>query len=303
MAQTALPDIAGASDKGIVILSWNCQYNGVKSINVLRSTDSVYFYSAIGKVKKLDKGTQAFVDGHPVPGKNYYKLVIQFNSGLTWTSNHCSVVIEGAPAQLPPNDSIQRYIVTNDTAKTKKTTKATTVAAAKPPVKDNLAVDPEDLEDTPAPKGQKQAADPDNDEADSTANKPVVPTHKVYISFDMDPTPVTKSTITTDKRPGDYKKVTISFEEPDETSKVIRSLYVYADPATGHITLNLPPDVATHHYSIKFYNDQNQMIIEVPKLNATKIILDKRNFQRKGTFKFVLRKDVTELESGYVEIK
>ena len=310
VAQPTLPDIAGAADKGIVILSWNCQYNGIKSITVLRSTDSVYFYSAIGKVKKLDKGTQAFVDGHPAAGKNFYKLIILFNSSLTWSSNHCSVniersVLEKLPLHLPPNDSIQRYIVTSDTAKQGRI--STVVAPViKPAIKDNLAVEPEDDPEPVTTKTKTPINDTDDNEQDKTENaKSTEPKHKIYISFDLDTldNAKAKTYMEQDKKPVEHKRVTISFDDPTETSPTfIRSLYVFTDPTTGHINMNLPNDVATHHYSIKFYNEQNQMIIEVPRINASNIIIDKRNFQRKGTYKFVLRKDVTELEQGYITI-
>src|SRR3954465_12927824 len=91
LAQPMLPNISGSADKGVVLLSWACQYNGVKAIAVLHSTDSVYNFRIIGYVKKLEKGVQAYVDGHPDTGKNYYKLSIVFNSGLTWTSNRRQV--------------------------------------------------------------------------------------------------------------------------------------------------------------------------------------------------------------------
>lgn len=307
-AQPTLPDIAGAEDKGIVILSWNCQYSGIKSITVLRSADSVNSYTPIGKVKKLDKGVQAFVDGHPAPGKNYYRLIILFKSALTWSSNHCSVTIaraeiEKSKLHLPPNDSLQRYIVTGDTVKPGK---ANTVAEqpAKPVVKDILSVEPEDDPEPPT-KTKIPVTDSDDNEPVKT-EKPEEPKRKVYISFDLDtminaaPRPRAEQ----DKTPVEHKRVTISFDDPTETTPTfIRSLYVYTDTVTGHVDLNLPNDIASHHYSIKFYDSDNHMIIEVPRITASKIIMDKRNFQRKGTYKFVLRKDVTELESGYIEIK
>ena len=67
--------------------------------------------------------------------------------------------------------------------------------------------------------------------------------------------------------------------------------------------MNLPADVSTHHYSVKFYNEKGNMIFEVPKINAQNIIIDKRNFQKRGVYKFVLRRDVVELESGYVVVE
>src|ERR1043165_1812618 len=80
VAQPLLPDMVGTTQKGVNILSWTSQYDGLKSIAVQRSADSTYNYVSIGYVKNLKKGPQAFIDGHPVPGKNWYRLYIVFNS-------------------------------------------------------------------------------------------------------------------------------------------------------------------------------------------------------------------------------
>ncbi len=233
IAQPTLPDIAGAADKGIVILSWNCQYNGVKSIAVLRSIDSVFNYAPIGKVKKTDKGIQAFVDGHPTGGTNYYKLVVLFSSGLTWTSNHCNVFVapsDAAPVRLPSNDSIQRYLVTIDTAKVKKIN-TVAVPVIKPVVKDNLSVEPEDADDEPKQK-TKTPPNPDDDEDAESNAKPAEPKHRVFISFDMDT--IANASANNHHQQGapqaQHKVVTMSFDDPTETTTTfIRSLYVFTD--------------------------------------------------------------------------
>ena len=95
-AQPVLPDIVGATDKGINVLSWTSQYDGIKSIAVQRSSDSVYNFATIGYVKNLKKVTQAFIDGHPVPGNNWYRLYINFNSDLTWYSNRFKIFVDSA---------------------------------------------------------------------------------------------------------------------------------------------------------------------------------------------------------------
>ena len=66
--------------------------------------------------------------------------------------------------------------------------------------------------------------------------------------------------------------------------------------------MNLPDDVSTHHYSIKFYDKDNHVVIDVPRINTAKLILDRRNFQKKGVYKFAIRKDILELEHGYITI-
>lgn len=111
-AQPTLPDMLAGTEKGINILTWTCQYDGIKSIAVQRSSDSMYNYVTVGYVKNLKKGQQAFIDGHPVPGNNWYRLYIVFNSDLAWNSNRIKLTVDSATifakGVVPPNDSLQK---------------------------------------------------------------------------------------------------------------------------------------------------------------------------------------------------
>ena len=114
-AQPNLPDILAGTEKGINILTWTNQYEGIKSIAVQRSSDSMYNYVTVGYVKNLKKGQQAFIDGHPVPGNNWYRLYIVFNSDLSWNSNRIKLSVDSATifskGVVPPNDSLQKLAV------------------------------------------------------------------------------------------------------------------------------------------------------------------------------------------------
>src|SRR5690606_28824919 len=89
------------------------QYDVIKSIAVQRSADSAFNFATIGYVKKLGKGPQAFIDGHPMPGANWYRLYIVFNSNLTWYSNYFKLELDSAELLkqkvLPPNEALQQY--------------------------------------------------------------------------------------------------------------------------------------------------------------------------------------------------
>ncbi|MCW3121741.1 MAG: hypothetical protein JWQ38_1233 [Flavipsychrobacter sp.] len=282
-AQPTLPDIAASADKGIVVISWNCQYSNIKLIAVLRSADSVSNYTTIGNVKNLNKGLQAFVDGHPAAGKNYYKLSIVFKSGLNWRSNHCSISIDRSllesSLKLPSNDSLQHFTVTEEKTAPNKTAQQNNTGAGNAEQKNT----PQNTPTTEVPK------------------------HKISVSFDegVIELPDIKNAIVKDtiKPLLPKHKVVISFGEPEENISVnIKSQYIFADATTGHVNMFLPDDVNKTGYSVKFYNAQNKMIFEVPRIKAPKIIIDKRNFQGKGTYKFVLRKDGLELETGFVTL-
>lgn len=275
VAQPTLPNISGSADKGIVLLSWNCQFSGIKAIAVLHSTDSVYNFKIIGYVKRLDKGVQAYVDGHPDTGKNYYKLSIAFNSGLTWTSNKCRVYIDVSkigPSRLtlPGNEVLQKFIVTEQL------------------YKPGQVVVP--------------GFEPKADSALLPAEPKQLTGHKISLAFDADSTAVADMPIGSTPTPV-KKKIIISFDEPDlESATFIRSVYIFTDTGSHHVRVNLPDDVRIHHYSVKFYDQQNHAVLELPKINTAKMLIDRRNFQRKGLFKFVLKRDGVEFETGYFRL-
>ncbi len=274
MAQPTLPDIAAAADKGVVVLSWNCQYDRIKAIAVYRSADSVNGYKQIGNVKDLSKGLQAFVDGHPEAGKNFYRLAIVFRSGLTWNSNHCGVFVNESllesSVKLPSNDSLQHFKLTEEKSVRKEYPKT-------PPESETANVTP-----------------------------PADTRRKISVSFEQAPVqpelslPVKDTT----KTVAPPRKIVISFGDGDaDPSVIIRSKYIFTDEVTGHVNMFLPDDVNKHNYSVKFYDQRNKQVTEIPKIKVSKTIIDRRNFQHKGVYKFVLRKDFTELETGFITLK
>lgn len=438
LAQPTLPDLIGDEENGVVMLSWTCQYDGVKSIAVLRSADSNFNYYTIGFVKKLFKGVQAYADGHPMPGKNYYKLSIVFNSGLTWGSNHTGVYVDSVAIRksrlLPPNEQLQKLIVTEgekpasrpekqkqgnkpnyvnsavapadrdkymEVLKKEPVTEARdTVAVAEPPkprykVKNDDEADvdvanymemlPEEVKkkitvtyandtseidagqymETAKPVEQKKIVnvtfEDKEDAAAFVATLPRSEQKKFTVTYNVDTAePDASRYIDTKKEPQKGRKVSVtmkngeamqalvnniksaqskvtisySIDTADLHNKMIKeevakeapvppkprisikfsdemnvneaadvkSRFIFNDAASGHVTMNLPDDVITHHYSVKFYDREGHMVIEIPHINTAHIILDKRNFQKKGQYRFVLRRDVVELESGYINI-
>lgn len=235
-AQPVLPNITGTAEGGVVLLSWACQYDGVKAIAVKRSSDSVVNFKIIGYVKNTAKGIQAFADGHPQVGTNYYRLNVVFKSGLNWSSNHCRIFVDSeqilARKRVPINDSLQRFIIVHDTLP-----------------QPGLTTIPMGSIEPPMPK------------------------------------------------------IKLVFPEQDmEDASFIKSEYLAVNPLNGHLVITLPDDFGKHTYSIKFYSQGVKLVMEIPELKQAKTILDKRNFQRKGKYRFVLKKDGMELESGYINI-
>jgi hypothetical protein len=215
-AQPPLPDMAASNQKGVNVISWMNPYDGIKSIAVQRSSDSIYNFATIGYVKNLKKGVQAFIDGHPTPGSNFYRLYIVFSSDLTWYSNRVKLFVDSAQLMqqrvLPPNDSLQKMVNT------------------------------------------------------------------LSLNEMSDPNEINAYTY-------------------------IRSQYVFTNPFTGHVNIELPDSTDRKSiYSLAFFDQKNKQVLEVPKVYEHSVILDKRNFQKKGIYKFELRKDREILESGYITI-
>ncbi len=242
-AQPVLPDIVGATDKGINVLSWTSQYDGLKSIAVQRSNDSVYNFKTVGYVKNLKKGAQAFIDGHPEPGTNWYRLYIVFSSDLTWYSNRYKLFVDSATLMkkgvLPPNDSLQKL--------------ATKIKV-------------ETTEGTVITKG------------------------------DSSGTTTGAATIS-------IPKIVIDVPQPEDINaySYIKSQHVFTNPFTGHVNLELS-DYGEYAYSVRFYDQNNKEVLEIPTITEPQIILDKRNFKKKGLYKFILRQGFKDTETGYITI-
>jgi hypothetical protein len=241
-----LPDMVCGTDNGVNILSWTSQFDGLKSIAVQRSSDSMYNFTTVGYVKNLKKGEQGFIDGHPVAGQNWYKLYIVFNSDLVWYSNACKVFVDSAAllnkAVLPPNDSLQKL-----TSKIK--------------VHIDTTIE---------------------------AKKVKVPgTNTVKDTF----TQTVKATI----------KLGVPEPDASDAYSYIKSQYVFTNPFTGHVNIEIP-DAAKHKYQLIFYNQQNKKLFDIARITESSIIVDKRNFQKKGIFIFELLRDGERYELGYVTI-
>ena len=255
-----LPDMVASSDKGINVLSWLCQYEGLASIAVQRSDDSIFNYVTIGYVRNLKKGVQAFIDGHPKPGDNWYRLYIGFSSDLTWYSNRIKIHVDTATLLrkevLPPNEELQKYA-------------------------SSVNLTPGDV-----------IANTTNKEIPSL-NTRGTNTIKTATSY----TPKTK--------PKPTLKLNIPKDESVNQMSYIKSRYVFTNPLTGHVTLELPEETRLI-YSIKFFKqtDPNTAVLEVPRLRKKKIIIDKHNFQKKGIYKFTLYEGQwkKKIDEGYITI-
>src|ERR1700761_893844 len=86
-AQPTLPEISAIYHNGTMVLSWDCQYDNVKSIKVLRSDNRTRDFYTIGFVTNLQMGKQVYVNYHPLDGVNCYQVEVSFLKEKDLSSN------------------------------------------------------------------------------------------------------------------------------------------------------------------------------------------------------------------------
>ena len=99
------------TDKAQNKLSWTNQYDGVKSIAIQRSNDSVKNFVTIGILNNPKKGPNSFTDERPMIGRNNYRLFILFSGDVEWYSNLYKVNLDSATVAR----SLQEAIKTGST--------------------------------------------------------------------------------------------------------------------------------------------------------------------------------------------
>lgn len=256
--QPALPDIAGNSLNATNILSWTCQYDGVQSISIQRSYDSVRNYTVIGTLKKPKKGTQGFIDEHPQSGDNWYCLNVVFaNSSVPWTTNRIKIHVDASQLVLHSQTPIST---------TEPFQKIVPKSISSKDSVGHFITDMTGHYDSIRAAERKAAI---RDSLMRLKPKIKIPTPNDAKDFD----------------PYLY----------------LVSPYVSTDVVTGHIQVSLP-NIKSHTYELKFYNLQGKTVLEIPRINASPLIIDKRNFQQKGVYKFKIFRNGKHFDTGSVTV-
>ncbi len=207
----SLPGLKIETTNGQNKISWLSDYSGLKSVQIMRSQDSVLSFVSIGTIARPRKGVQRFTDKQPKLGKNYYKVRVLFASELEWFSNTYKVVLDSATIEKSRLQSLTT--------------------------------------------GSTNSRDVDNTE--DNAN---------YTDFYYEP-----------------------------------STKIYTNPYTGHIMIGLD-DARQKRYSLKFYNPRKEEVLYISRIKKKQIVLDKYNFNAKGTYSFKLFENDEIKETGYITI-
>ncbi len=212
-AQNELPALTIETVSGQNKISWGCSYTGIKSMIVQRSEDSVLNFKTIGFIAKPKKGINSYTDERPLLGKNYYRVLVLFQSELEWFSNTYKVVLDST-------------LIAQSRLKSLRT-------------------------------GSTNAKDASDVNTNGNTN---------YTDFYYEP-----------------------------------STQVYTNPYTGHINISLA-DAREKRYSISFYDPKKEEVLKITRLKQTTVILDKYNFNARGTYSFKLREGDQVVEKGFVTI-
>ena len=209
-----LPAMSIVTEKAKNILSWTNQYDGVKTIAVQRSTDSVKNFITIGVINAPKKGEMNYTDDRPLPGKNNYRLSIGFVGDLEWYSNVYKVILDSTTIA----QSILGSIETGST----------------------------------------------NSKTNYNVN-----------TVNSNPT------------------ITDFYYTP--------SSRIFTNPYTGHININLE-DALSKRYTIRFYDPEKEEVLRISRVIKPNLILDKNNFNARGTYQFKLFDGAALIETGFVTI-
>lgn len=115
------------------LINWNCQFEGVKSIAVQRSTDSIKNFVTIGVVSKPKKGLGNYTDDKPVAGKNFYRLSVNFTGDIEWFSNTYKVFLDSTTIAKSLEQAIQSGTSKSILPEKDKTTTGTNTTVNIPP--------------------------------------------------------------------------------------------------------------------------------------------------------------------------
>jgi hypothetical protein len=225
VGQPLLPGIGCACDGGRVDVVWQCQYDGVRQISVSRSFDSLGRFDRVGRLEAPEKGVQHFFDTDKRAGSRYYKLAIEFKSGLIWQSNVCRMYVDQTcDVRLPGSEA---------------------------------------------------------GSVDYTARPDV------------------------GKQPGVFSLKRIVLPRPvDNIAEplFVTPIHVGVQKNTGHVFVKLSASVNREKHSIDFYDKQGDKVVSIADIRVDYVLIEKRNFQHRGVYKFVLKRDGSELESGYITV-
>ncbi len=94
---------------------------------------------------------------------------------------------------------------------------------------------------------------------------------------------------------------TLALEEVKPVFTFTPSNHVYTNSYTGHINIILENTISKR-YSLQFFGTDKKEAFRLDRISHDSVVLDKHNFNGKGTFSFILMEDGKEIEKGFVNV-
>ena len=316
-----LPAIMVSTEQAENNLTWYCQYEGVKSISVQRSADSVRNFTTIGLINAPKKGNGTYRDLHPTVGKNYYRLSIAFGGDLEWFSNTYKIILDSATIAKVQQEKAAAALAVIETMKA---AEAAAQAAAEQKAASERALNALKEEARVAKlneAAEKKAAQLEKEKAaaataalikaakkvDNIAQEKTEALAEMKAKSNVDKLEKEKATPTAesklDKKVAKKEKSNLLIEPVVAPAPFtfVPSTKIYTNPNTGHVTIKLE-DAWNRRYSIRFYDPSKNEVLRISRVSKPSLVLDKNNFNSRGIYSFQLFDGSAVIDTGFVTI-
>ena len=316
-----LPAIMVSTEQAENNLTWYCQYEGVKSISVQRSADSVRNFTTIGLINAPKKGNGTYRDLHPTVGKNYYRLSIAFGGDLEWFSNTYKIILDSATIAKVQQEKAAAALAIIESMKA---AEAAAQAAAEQQAASERALNALKEEARVAKlneAAEKKAAQLEKEKAaaataalikaakkvDNIAQEKTEALAEMKAKSNVDKLEKEKATPTAesklDKKVAKKEKSNLLIEPVVAPAPFtfVPSTKIYTNPNTGHVTIKLE-DAWNRRYSIRFYDPSKNEVLRISRVSKPSLVLDKNNFNSRGIYSFQLFDGSAVIDTGFVTI-
>lgn len=316
-----LPAIMVSTEQAENNLTWYCQYEGVKSISVQRSADSVRNFTTIGLINAPKKGNGTYRDLHPTVGKNYYRLSIAFGGDLEWFSNTYKIILDSATIAKVQQEKAAAALAVIESMKA---AEAAAQAAAEQKAASERALNALKEEARVAKlneAAEKKAAQLEKEKAaaataalikaekkvDNIAQEKTEALAEMKAKSNVDKLEKEKATPTAesklDKKVAKKEKSNLLIEPVVAPAPFtfVPSTKIYTNPYTGHVNIKLE-DAWNRRYSIRFYDPSKNEVLRISRVSKPSLVLDKNNFNSRGIYSFQLFDGSAVIDTGFVTI-
>ena len=334
---TPLPAIMVSTEQAENNLTWYCQYEGVKSISIQRSADSVRNFTTIGLINAPKKGNGTYKDLHPNVGKNYYRLSIAFGGDLEWFSNTYKIMLDSATIAKVQQEKAAAALAVIESMKA---VEAAAQAAAEQQAASERALNALKEEARVAKikaAAEKKAAQLEKEKAaaataalikaetkvDNKEQEKTAPVAEMKVdkttTDTIQPVAETKAKNNVDKlekekaTPAVESKLEKKVAKKEKSNLLsepvvapppftfVPSTKIYTNPYTGHVNIKLE-DAWNRRYSIRFYDPSKNEVLRISRVSKPSLVLDKNNFNSRGIYSFQLFDGSAVIDTGFVSI-